>query len=344
MSRWFVVFLVGCVSSPPVEQQPPPDVATGEVAAWQNGPALPVARANHCVVAIDDWVLAIGGNHADGTGGFVTTDEIDAAQLAPDGTLGPWHVAGKLASPASEPTCTSDGRTLYVIDGIYDNAADGGQVWSAELDATGTLSPLVSLGALPQGTDAIESAASVQDGTLRVVFSALPDSGNQTVILRTPLGGALSWSTEPLAIDFRAEAELVLTDQLAYVLGGYHDPGVGAVTDAFAAPLDQPAAKTTSLPMPIAFGKAVAVDDWLFVAGGRAQVFGAPGTASVYATPISPDGSLGTWQSATGLPVARTNHAMAVVGDYLIVTGGAANGPGDTSVLLARVRYPPTTR
>ncbi len=341
MSRWLVVLVVGCVSSPP-SKPPPADVATGDLAAWQNGPALPVARANHCMVAIDDWVLAIGGNHADGTGGFVTTDEIDAAQLQPDGTLGPWQVAGKLPSAASEPTCTSDGRTLYVIDGIYDNAADGGQVWSAELDATGALSPLASLGALPTGTDAIESAASVHDGTLRVIYSALPDGGNQTVILRTPLGGALAWSTEPLAIDFRAQAELVLTTELSYVLGGYHDPAIGAVTDAFAAPLDEPASKTTPLPAPIAFGKAVAVDGWLFVAGGRAQVFGAPGTTGVYAAPIAPDGSLGTWQPATALPVARTNHAMAVVGDYLVLTGGASSGPGDTSVLLARVRYPST--
>src|SRR5512143_3366971 len=103
MSRRLVLLaFAACTSSSPSP------VATGELADWQMGPALPVARANHCAVAIDSWVLVVGGNRSDGHGGFVTADEIDAAQLAADGTLGAWQVAGHLPSPASEPTCTTD--------------------------------------------------------------------------------------------------------------------------------------------------------------------------------------------------------------------------------------------
>jgi hypothetical protein len=82
------------------------------------------------------------------------------------------------------------------------------------------------------------------------------------------------------------------------------------------------------------------VDDWLFVVGGRAQVFGAPGTTSVFAAPLAEDGSVGEWTTPATLPMARTNHDLALVGDYLVVTGGAAMGPGDANVLVSRVRFP----
>ena len=124
------------------------------------------------------------------------------------------------------------------------------------------------------------------------------------------------------------------------MLGGYHDPAVGALADAYVAPLAGGAVvQTTPLPAPVAFGSAAVVDNWLFVTGGRAQVFGAPGTTNVYAAPIAGDGSLGAWQTTSALAVARTNHTLTLVGDYVVVTGGAMNGPGDATVMVARARF-----
>lgn len=334
------ILLAGCAASPST----PAHVATGELGAWQTAAPLPVPRANHCAAVIDGWVLVIGGNHED-AGSFVATDEIDAAQVAPDGTLGAWQVAGHLPSPASECTATSDGRTLYVIDGLYDDASDDGQVWQAELGDHGALSAFTAMGALPAGVVAISSEAAVRDRQLLVMNTRLPMDGDLTATLRTPLSGALAWSTDAWqGVGFRAQAEYAFTDHFAYTLGGYHDASAGAVAGVFVAPIGGavgPAAATTPLPAPVAFGEAVAVDSWLFVAGGRAQVFGAPGTTAVYAAPIAADGSVGAWQAATALPVARTNHVLSLAGDYLVLTGGAASGPGDTTVLVAQVRYAP---
>ena len=90
--------------------------------------------------------------------------------------------------------------------------------------------------------------------------------------------------------------------------------------------------------MPIGWGEASIVDDWMFVVGGRASTFAADGTTAVLAAPMAADGTLGAWQWETALPMERTNHSMALVGDYLVVTGGATSGPGDTAVMLAKVR------
>ena len=110
MPRLSLVLFVAACSSKAValpDAAPPVPVATGAVSAWQTAPALPIARANLCAASIDNWVLAIGGNHADSTGTFVKTAEIDAAELSDDGTLGPWQVAGTLPSAASECVATS---------------------------------------------------------------------------------------------------------------------------------------------------------------------------------------------------------------------------------------------
>src|SRR5207302_5251003 len=97
----------------------------------------------------------------------------------------------------------------------------------------------------------------------------------------------------------------------------------------------------TPLPVPVSFGEAVAVDDWLFVIGGRAQVFGAAGTRSVYAAPIAADGSLGAWSTLAELPQGRTNHDAVVGGNYLYVTGGGYDGPGLDTVFATRARFLP---
>src|SRR5205823_807323 len=152
------VVLPGCSSSgtrdplPPdgSHEEPPPHKALGDVESWQPAAPLPTARANHCSASIGDYVLAIGGNHKQADGSFVKTDEIHAAKVSADGTLGAWQLAGRTASPASECTATSDGRHLYILDGLYDRDTDARKVWAADLDDTGMLGPLVTMTTLPR--------------------------------------------------------------------------------------------------------------------------------------------------------------------------------------------------
>ena len=321
--------LVACATN-----TPPTATATGELGAWQAGPALPTPRANHCSAAIDDWILVIGGNHQSGSD-FVKTDEIHAAQLAPDGTLGPWQLAGHTPSPVSECTATADGRHLYVIDGLYDTATDNGHVFTADLDTTGHLSPLTAMTSLPDGVVAISSEATISNGDLVIAHSSL--DADATGALTTPLASP-TWSTDDWNINFRAQAQYAFTATHAYTLGGYHDTSA-VLPDVFVAPLaGGPATATAALPTPTGFGEAVAVDDYLFVVGGRAQVFGGTPTTSTFSAHIAADGTLEAWQPQAALPMPRTNHDLALVGDFLVLTGGATTAGGDTSVLLVRVR------
>ncbi|MEO7097092.1 MAG: kelch repeat-containing protein [Polyangiales bacterium] len=338
--------LIGCASDPAAIPAPT-SAATGELAAWtMAAPQLPTARANHCSAVIDDWMIVIGGNRKEGTG-FVKTDEIHGLQIHADGTFGTWLLLGRTPSPVSECSATSDGRTLYVIDGLYDRETDARQVWSAELDRAGTLGALTSLGRLPADTIAISSEATVRAGELLLMDTRLPNEGDSTVTLRTPLVAPLAWTTDDWHIGFRAQSQYAFTADTAFVLGGYKgDAGNPVSAETFAAAIGDAGAigashATAALPTPTAFGEAVAVDDWVFVVGGRSQALGGTnGSMTAVAAHVEADGSLGAWKTVAALPMLRTNHELAVVGDYLVLTGGAGTGPGDTTVLTARVRYP----
>ena len=301
--RTAALLLVAACSTTPTRS------ATGELGAWQAGPALPTPRANHCSAAIDNWVLVIGGNYQS-NGTFVKTDEIHAAPLA------------------------ADGRRLYVIDGLYDTDTDSRKVYTADLDAHGMLSPLASMTDLP--TIAISSEATVHGRDLVVMHSSLDTDA--TGELSTPVT-APTWTTTDLGITFRAQPQYAFTATHAYTLGGYHDTSA-VLADAFVAPLaGGPAVPTTPLPTPTGFGEAVAVDDYVFLVGGRTQVFGGSGTTATYAAHIEAGGALEAWQPATALPMGRTNHDLVRVGDFLVLTGGATSGGGDATVLVSQVRY-----
>ena len=319
-------------------------VATGQIDAWQEGAPLPIARANHCSAVIGDTVFVIGGNTKVGAS-FVKTDTIHAGKVADDGTI-TWTLAGITPSPVSECTAIADRHRLFLIDGLYDIEADARGVFTANFDEkTGLLDVFAPFGTLPQIT--LSSEATIHDNTLLVMDTVLPSDGDRTVTLRTSTTAPAEWATDDWAIPFLAQAQYAFTDKFAYTIGGYlGDPGNPVSTDVFAAPIAAGGAisltrTSTPLPMPISHGEAVAVDDYLFVVGGRNAVLGAPGTTTVLSAKIvEDDGSLDPWQSIAPLPMARTNHELSLVGDFLVVTGGAVNGPGDANVFVTRVRFP----
>jgi len=329
---------------------PSPLVANGHLDPWQMMAPLPVARANHCIASLDNTVFVIGGNTKVGAD-FVKTDDIHAGTVALDGTV-TWRLVGKTPSPVTECSATmvptADGGLLYILDGLYDNEAHARQVFTAKYHASSDmLEAPAPFATLPQ--IAISSEAVQRGSSLLLMDTVLPNEGDKTVTLRAPLTQPTpTWSTDDWGIGFRAQAQYAFTDRFAYTIGGYKgDVGNPVTADVFVAPIDTKtgaigaATPVTPLPKPISFGEAIAVDDFIFVVGGRAQVFGAPGTTDVFTARVQSDGTLSAWTIVNTLPMARTNHELALAGDFLVITGGAVNGPGDTTVMTTRVRFEP---
>lgn len=342
--------------------------ANGSVGAFSNGPAMPKPRANHCAVATNGFLVVVGGNYKDtAKNAFVSLDEIDAAPVAADGSLGDWKQIGTTPSPVISCTATANGSTIYLLDGIYDDTTVGGKVYSATIGADGMLSAFQSIGALPATSDVYSSTAWI-DGpagseTLSVFNSYLPsgpvddagfeitdDAGNPIItdagaltILTTSLA-SLAWNETPFLPAFRGEPQLAYTQGFVYALGGYSGAADGGPPDLpeqvnVEARGSAGAHATTPLPKATMFGSAVAVDGYLFLFGGRDDIFSGTPRADVLSAPIASDGTLGAWTAQTPMPAPRTNGSVVTYGDFAYVTGGGNDGPGLDSVFYARVRF-----
>lgn len=334
-----------CSSNSP--NAPPPAVANGTLGAWRTLSPMPEPRANHCSVTASGFLVVIGGNYAAGDGGpFVSLDRVDVAKLDADGTLGAWQLAGKTPSAVSDCTAAASGNTVYLVDGIFGDSADEARVWSATLSSSGKLGAWQALGALPAGERVIHSEAWVSSGTLFAMVSKLPGEGDVTATIRASVAHGLgAWSESDWLPGFRGRPEYAFTGKYVYTLGGYESGDAGNVTvaDVSGAPVAQNGSvgkpfSTTPLPAPTTFGRVEAVDDYLFLIGGKPDIY-APGVARVASARVAADGQLGAWTTEPSLPEPRTNEAAVVAGNYLYVTGGGSTGPGLDSVFVARVRH-----
>jgi hypothetical protein len=318
--------------------------ANGTMGAWQALAPMPTPRANHCSVTIGKWLLVIGGNHRGDDGSFHSTDEIHAARIQSDGTLGAWTLAGHTPSPVFECVATKRGSTLYVLDGIYDDPSKGAQVWSADFGSSGALGAWTSLGPLPPDVRVLYSAAWVKGTTLFAMQAKLPAAGDAVSTLRADVSNGLAgWLEDDWISGFRGHPQYAFTGTYLYTLGGYGGADNAVESSVFGANLEHdgsigPAFSTSAMAAPTAFGAVVAVDDYLLSIGGKPQIYtaGVVGTATAH---IGRYGRLDAWQAATPLPEGRTNHTAVLSGNYVFVAGGGFDGPGLDTVFSAQVRF-----
>lgn len=320
-------------------------VANGTVGEWQVLSPMPHGRANHCAAFVDGYVLAIGGNHKpSGASEFVTSDAVHAARVNEDGSLGAWSLAGTLPSAVSGCTATADGKRLLVMGGLWDVAANGEKVWAAALSESGELGTFAPIGDLPAGATILSSEAFTTPSEILLFDSELPDEGDETFVLRATLGTMVgSWDRQTLSARFLGYPQFAFDGLHAIVAGGYlgADDANAVVPDVAVATLGASASAGESaeaMPAARAFGRAVAVDDHLFVIGGKDALFGA-GEEGTYSAPLDGSGKPYDWTTQRPLPEGRTNFATVLGGDHLYVVGGGSDGPGLDTVLGARIRW-----
>ncbi len=339
--------------------------ASGELTAWNKLGSLPVARGNHCSVVANGWLVVIGGNYKPkGAKDFVTLADVHAAKLGADGSVGEWKLAGKTKNPVSSCTAAADGKDVYILDGIYDiKNADANDpsapryVVAATLGDDGTLGEWRQMGALPKGVRVLYSNAAVVDGGIRAFYARLPDAGDGIALASAKVdGGSLgAWTSSTWLRGFRGHPQYALAKPqgakgpaYVYALGGYSggDSGNKVLADGAGAVLDAAGVPGTSfavraLPKPTSFGQAIAVDDWVFVIGGKDEIMTGKGRADVLAAKVGDGGALGEWKVVASLPEGRTSHALAASGDFLYVTGGGFDAGGLDTAWSARVRFAP---
>lgn len=322
----------------------PPAEADGTLGAWAIDRPLPIARANHCAVAAGDFLLVAGGNYKPaGAPDFVSNDDVLAARVGDGGKLGAWRVVGRLPSPGVDCVLAVSGKTIVLLGGLFADNMFSSRVFTARLGDDATLSEWKDVGALPYGRRALGAGAWLEGTKLWLSDSLLPSEGAPEAVLAaaTLQGDALSeWRATPYSKRFRGKPLGAFSSEAAFIIGGYGE-GNAVLPEVVAVPFRgaAQAVPVTPLPEARAFGAAAAAGDWVFVTGGRTQIFGVAPSAATYSAKLS-GSTLGLWTARTSMPQIRSNHTATVVRDWLYVAGGGAGAGGLDTVFRARVKHP----
>jgi hypothetical protein len=308
---------------------------------------MPVARANHCIAAVNGHVMLIGGNYKpSGSTNFVTLDSVHAAKARGDGSVDPWFLSGTTPGPVSQCTAVADGSTVYLVGGLFDDPNLDHDVYSTTVTAAGLIGTWNKIGTIPADLLPVATEAWVTGGSLYVACPTT-DPTEHTLILHAPLGATLgAWVEDTIVDSYRGQAQYTFNGAFFHVLGGYLGPSQNndSSADVSYAPLNADGTvgkgtSTTPLPSPIVAGEVAVVDDYLFLVGGKAAMLGANGVPDCWSAPVHSDGTVGAWTKQASLPQGRTNHEMVQVGDFLYQTGGGYTGPGLDTAYSARVRW-----
>lgn len=335
------------VVMPKPEEPKPVSKADGTLEPWSTERPLPIARANHCAAAFGDQLVVAGGNYKPvGAADFVTLDDVQIAKVASDGVLLPWRRAGSLPGPAVDCVLAVQGNTLVLLGALFADSTMNARVWTATFGTDGTLGSWTEVGTLPYGRRALSGGAMLKDSKLWLSDAKLSTEGAaEAVLASATLGNTLSqWTSTQYAMSFRGKPQVAFTSEAAFIIGGYGDANA-VQTSVTAIPLAEGAvpADTTALPDGRAFGAAASADGWLFVTGGRTQIFGVQPVKTVWVAKAT--GSVvGPWAEREGLPQARSNHTATMVGDHLFVVGGGAGAGGLDTVFRTRVKQLPSVQ
>lgn len=135
----------------------------------------------------------------------------------------------------------------------------------------------------------------------------------------------------------RSRAGLIYTGGYAYVVGGRFSGGITSsverspidlTTGGIAAFTDQPALKTGGVDHRVFQPSLAAGEGYLFAAGGRTNVAGAPSDVVLSSKIDTATGNLADWQTVTKLPAELRDFGFVAFKKRLYVIGGVTANAG----------------
>ncbi|MDB4965465.1 MAG: kelch repeat-containing protein [Myxococcales bacterium] len=283
-----------------------PDFA-GATATWQPRAAMPAARQETAVAALDGKVYVLGG--FDGTQTIVATVE------AWDPATDRWSTMPPLPAPLHHANVATVAGKLYVVGAIKGASFTAiGDSWSFD-PAANAWSPRAPM---PAGSERGAAMIGVVD---HKIYVAGGYRGGAVADFSVYDADADSWSALPALPSVRDHGVGALVGGRFYAIGGRDSTPAAHVArvDAFDLVAGSWSAKT---PLPTSRGGAAAgvLDGQIIVAGGEGNA-GSP--RGVFAAVERYDPAADQWSALPPMRTPRHGTGGAVVGRLFVVPGGA---------------------
>jgi N-acetylneuraminic acid mutarotase len=229
---------------------------------------------------------------------------------------------------------------IYVIGGWVSGVATS-TVLYAPINSSGTIGAWTNTTPLPSAFYSHPSL--VYNDRVYVVGGSSPSVATSTV-LYAPInssGTIGAWTnTTPLPSAITRHSSFTHNNRV-YVVGGL--AGSSETSTVLYAPINSSGtigAWTTTTPLPSASRdhSAFIYNDRIYVIGGLRYILASPhATSSVFYADISGDGSVGSWNYATSLPIKKYGHSSFIYNNRFYVLGGNDSINSQNIILISQI-------
>ena len=293
------------------------------------------ARADFATALVGGYLYVIGGS--DGTTAIAS---IERAPIAADGTLGAFEDAGSLVTARSGHVAAVLGNSLYVFAGADAAGQELALVERAAINLDGSVGAFEMLAS--QLTAARARPALAVYGNSVYIIGGRTSGG-----ARSDVDTSVFDTSGELAGFAQARTSNLVTARYGHsvvVIGNYVYAIGGTVTGQPLLTVEHASINANGRVAPFAeymrngptvsTAPTVVIGNYVYAVGG----FGVTATVAIQRAPIEPDGTLGDFDLyPTMLLVPRSNHALAVAGDYLYALGGSDTNGALGTIERARI-------
>jgi len=193
----------------------------GTIAKWNSTTPLPEPMLFHASVTANGFLYILGGDQYSDQYGLTPTNTVYSAKISGDGTIGSWQAQNSLPYSAADLSASVWQNRIYVLAGFDETSLLFSNVYSAEIQADGTLSSWVPRTPLPVRTG--WQAAAV-NGTLYVLGGITNSggavSGNLYYSSINTDGSLAGWRTGSLPQRLAAVGAIAARGRL-FIAGGW---------------------------------------------------------------------------------------------------------------------------
>lgn len=268
---------------------------------------------------------------------YISVNDIGQVSVCNNGTLGIWQATTPYPAPLSFQATLANNGYIYSFGGWNDGAPTA-TVYYAPIESDGTIGPWQTTTQLPAARSAYEDALASNGYVYS--FSAGTD-GLPTSTVYTPINsngtiGTWQTTTQLPATPF---AQNLVNNGYLYSLGG--TSGGVYTSTVYYAPINSNGTigawqTTTQLPLlaNTAAQTAFVNDGYMYWLEAPSGVY----TSTIYYAPINSNGTIGSWQTTTPLPVSvGGSYQATLVNSGVVYSFGGNNGTSYT----ANVYYAP---
>jgi N-acetylneuraminic acid mutarotase len=296
---------------------------------WTTELPLPGTVYHSQAIVTQNRVYLLGGYINDTPSSTVYTAAINA-----DGTLDAWTTASPLPATICGAQAIVTKDRVYLLGGII-NGAYSSTVYTAPIQSDGTLGTWTTATSLPV---AVAYSQALVTKNRVYLMGGVVKGGYSSVVYTAPINadGTLgTWARTTSLPATIAYSQALVTKDRVYLLGGI----VNTVTSStvYTAPIDPDGTldtwtAATSLPGTVYASQAIATKDRVYLLGG---INNNADSSTVYTAPIAPDGTLGTWVTATPLPSTVYASQAIVTKDWVYLLGGHTGSADSSTVYKA---------